>query len=522
MALAFNSGHALASKVGALIAVDPSTNALVDLKRAGVTFTLDAGVTVVTDATYGAAVRTTGNTGAGHAGFSFTPGLTQASNVAGFKSTLFLVMAKLAQTADDLANHKNNSMLCHNGYVYQALPVVTSAANGRKLGLNAVSTDDYNAARTSNISIYGDGLRHTIATTSANATGGNAVVGKLYVDGANTGVTYSGGTGGDATISAVNGLNNSSAGFDLLYLVIFNDVLTDAEISDLHASVGNNNVFGLVTGAGPVASAPTGTVTIGTVTPAASSVSVPYGYSGSDATGYEYRLNSGTATAIGASPATISGLTPSTAYTLQIRATNATGAGAWSAITNFSTSASGSSDSTVPTLTGAVTVSSLGSSSYTASWPAASDNVAVTGYEYRLNSAATWTSVGTSTSANIAGRTPGSTDAFEVRAFDAAGNRSTALSKSVTLTAAVTGTVAVSQPIKNNAGVAQGGLTGVTCAVLRASDMTVVTTVTGLTTDGTGVLAAISHASIVAGTQYHVAIKTSGGGTGITGPITAS
>lgn len=521
MALALNLSDPLASAVSALIAVDANTGTLVDLKTAR-TFTVDAGVTFVDDVTNGKVLRTAGADASSAKGFSFTPAITMATQVAGFGSTMFLVLAK--HTGDDagLASYKNNTPVGGNVMIYHPVPVFTSQANGRKIALSSVNTDTYDAAKTSSISIYGDGLRHTIAATASNAAGGwSSVSGKLYVDGADTGIAVTGGAG-DAVFGAFNNLANSLWRGDFLYWVFFNRVLTSAEIASLHASVGNANAFGLVTGQPSGASAPTGTVTIGSVTPTANSVSVPYGYSGSDATGYEYRLNSGTATAIGASPATISGLTPSTAYTLQIRATNATGAGAWSAVTNFSTSASGSSDSTAPTLTGAVTVSSLGSSSYTASWPTATDNVAVTGYEYRLNSAATWTSVGTSTSANIAGRTPGATDAFEVRAFDAAGNRSTALSKSVTLIAAVTGTVAVSQPIKNNAGVAQGGLTGVTCAVLRASDMTVVTTVTGLTTDGTGVLAAISHASIVAGTQYHVAIKTSGGGTGITGPITAS
>lgn len=592
MALALNSSHPLAAKVAALIAVDPSSNSLKDLKRAGVTFTPDAGVAFVTNPTYGAAVRTTGNSGGTHAGFSISPGLSQASNVAGFKSTLFLVMAKLAEIAEDLTTYKNCSLLGQNAYIYQAVPVITSSANGRKVALSTNTQDVYNAGRTSNISIYGDGLRHTIATTSANATGGNAVAGKLYVDGANTGIAFTGGEGGDATISAINQLANSSTGYDFMYLVIFNDVLTDAEIADLHASVGDYNVFGLVTGAGPVAAVPAGTVTVGTVTPASNTASVQFTYSGSDSTGYEYRLNGGAAVTVtgGASPISLTGLTAGTAYTVEVRATNATGAGAWSASKSFTTAAaapagtvtigtvtvtsggasvpftysgsdatgydyringgtvvdggttspisvsgltastnytvevraknaggtgawsasksfttSTSSDVTAPTLSGTVTSSSITSSSYTVSWPAGTDNVAVTGYEYRLNGGS-WVSVGNVLTTNITGRTPSSTDTFEVRAYDAAGNRSSAMSKSVTLLASVTASLVITEPL-TIAGLPAAGLTGISAVVVQSSDLTYVCKLSGLTTDSSGRIQGLTHASMVVGTKYDVYFK---------------
>lgn len=95
---------------------------------------------------------------------------------------------------------------------------------------------------------------------------------------------------------------------------------------------------------------PSGTVTIGTITPSTTSASVPYSYSAADQTGFEYRLNGGTAASIGASPATISGLTAGTPYSIEVRAINAAGAGAWSAVSNFTTSAA--ADITAPTLTG--------------------------------------------------------------------------------------------------------------------------------------------------------------------------
>lgn len=90
---------------------------------------------------------------------------------------------------------------------------------------------------------------------------------------------------------------------------------------------------------------PTGTVTIGTITPGTTSAQIAYTYSAGDATGFEYRLGSGTWMALGPSPATIGSLSASTAYELQIRATNASGGGAASAAQPFTTGAGGA---TVP------------------------------------------------------------------------------------------------------------------------------------------------------------------------------
>ena len=346
------------------------------------------------------------------------------------------------------------------------------------------------------------------------------MAGKLFVDGTDTGIAVTG-AAGDATIGAFNNLNNNLWRGDFLYMAIFNRALTPAEIADLHASVGNNNAFGLVTGQPAGASAPTGTVTIGTVTPASTSASVPYSYSGSDATGYQYRLNGGTATALGASPATISGLTASTAYTLEVRATNATGNGAWSAVSNFTTAAP-AGDTTAPTLSGVPSFSAITSSGYTVTWTAGTDAVGVTGYEVQVASGG-WTNVGNVLTTAIAGRTAGATETVQVRAYDAAGNRSAAISANVTLASAVvTGTITVTEPLKNNTGTLRASLTGIKAVVLRASDMVAVLTKTGLTTNASGLLSAISDANIVAGTQYHVVIKLSDGGVGVSAPIAAA
>ena len=176
---------------------------------------------------------------------------------------------------------------------------------------------------------------------------------------------------------------------------------------------------------------------------------------------------------------------------------------------------------TVPTMTGSVTFASITQTGYTAQWSAGSDNVAVTGYEYQIGgTGGSWTDAGNNLSVAITGRTSGATETVYVRAYDAAGNRSTpAIRGEVTVLAA---TVTVTDPLKNNAGTLLASQSGVKAAVLQVADLASVYEATGLTTNASGVLSAISNAAITTGSQYHVVIKLADGSVGITGPITAS
>lgn len=62
-----------------------------------------------------------------------------------------------------------------------------------------------------------------------------------------------------------------------------------------------------------------GTLTLGTPVVGTNSASLPFTWSGTVLTGYQYRINSGPWVAFSASPAIVSGLTPGTAYTYSIR-----------------------------------------------------------------------------------------------------------------------------------------------------------------------------------------------------------
>lgn len=150
----------------------------------------------------------------------------------------------------------------------------------------------------------------------------------------------------------------TSSAYTLLDLAIWSAEKTDAEC----AAIADN--YRAVMPAPSGGTSPTGTVTIGTITKTATTASIPYTYSAADQTGFEYRLNGGTPVADAASPAEPTGLTPSTAYTAEVRAINASGNGAWSAVANFTTDAGG--DTTPPTFTVAPAVTSITQTTATA------------------------------------------------------------------------------------------------------------------------------------------------------------
>jgi chitodextrinase len=134
--------------------------------------------------------------------------------------------------------------------------------------------------------------------------------------------------------------------------------------------------------------------------------------------GYDYRLNGGAWINAGnVTLVNLTGLSQVTSYTVEVRARDGAGnvssAGGASPFTTL--------DGTAPSQPGAASVGSIGGTTATASWGAASDNVAVTGYDYRLNSGS-WISLGVVTSVNLSGLSEFTTYTFEVRARDAAGN----------------------------------------------------------------------------------------------------
>lgn len=385
-------------------------------------------------------------------------------------------------------------------------------------GGTANATNGTGAVTTGTIGLF-DAAPHSIAVTRTGETAH-----ALFVDG------VAGGAGGRlgfnnaaATWSGIGGHDGSgSVAADFVWLVWLTKTLSAVELADLHSSLGAGNTFGLIAATG--GTTPTGTVTIGTITPGSTSASVTYSYSASDQTGYEYRIDGGTAASIGASPATISGLTASTEYDLEIRAINASGDGAWSSVSTFTTDAAGPGN-TAPIFDGPSIDAISGTEAVALSSLDVSSRFSDAESSLTFSAIGTWPAGVTVSSVGVISGTPttaGTYASLQVRATDAGSLIADSNTFSITVAAPPAAGINVTEPLKNNAGTLLASLSGLRVAVLQAADLVSVHEQTGLTTDASGLLPTITDAAIVTGTSYHVAIKLADGSVGITGPITAS
>lgn len=147
---------------------------------------------------------------------------------------------------------------------------------------------------------------------------------------------------------------------------------------------------------------------------------------------YQYRLNGGSWIDIPpvSRIANVSGRTPGTTDTVEMRAADASNnfSSALSTTVNLS-----AADTTPPTFTGTLTVSNLTNTSYTITHGAASDANSPITYEYSLNGGSSYASAGTGLSFNVTGRTPSATDTILVRAKDPSNNASATLTTQITL-----------------------------------------------------------------------------------------
>jgi YD repeat-containing protein len=137
--------------------------------------------------------------------------------------------------------------------------------------------------------------------------------------------------------------------------------------------------------------------------------------------GYDYNYGPGWVSIGSVANVSLSGLSPSSSYTFSVRARDNAGLTGSASSAPFSTPAA--PDTTPPSTPPSVGVSGVMSTSATVSWGNASDNVGVTGYEYRVNGAG-WIDRGLNLSVflNLSANTAYT---IEVQARDGAGNRST-------------------------------------------------------------------------------------------------
>jgi hypothetical protein len=161
-------------------------------------------------------------------------------------------------------------------------------------------------------------------------------------------------------------------------------------------------------------------------------------------TGYEYRIGSGAAVDAGVGVTeTVTGLSPSTAYTFQVRAYDATGnRSAWSTSEGATTSAA-PADSTPPTV-GTLAGSSITSSGFTLTVSGAADETALhaTPYRFSTDNGATYSAYQSSAVYAATGLAASTGYTCKHQTRDAAGNTSTGAAVVVTTGVAATGLVA--------------------------------------------------------------------------------
>lgn len=128
----------------------------------------------------------------------------------------------------------------------------------------------------------------------------------------------------------------------------------------------------------------------------------------------------------------VNGLSPSTPYTLWVRAKDASGNSASGTSVDATTSAP-PADTTAPSNVTNLATSAINQTGVTLNWTAATDNVAVTGYDI-YNGASLVTTV-TATTYNATGLTASTQYTYTVKAKDAAGNASSGTSVTFTTSA---------------------------------------------------------------------------------------
>lgn len=235
-------------------------------------------------------------------------------------------------------------------------------------------------------------------------------------------------------------------------------------------------------------------------------------------TSYDSSIDGGTTwvTAGSGTSATVTGLTPSSVNTVKMRANDAAGNHS-TPVLSLGVTTPASSDTTLPVQTGSITPGAITNTTVAFTYPAATDNVAVTGYEISKDGGTNWVPNGTGLSGSFTGLAAGTGYPIRVRAFDAAGNRSTpTLAATITTTAAG----AFSTILTDDWEVPLPSVAGWTVFIHDVSSGALLATKTSLSTNGSGVIA-YSDVACTIGTNYRSIYKAADGTEGMRNLVAA-
>lgn len=479
MALTLNASHPLYNSIQAFICPNEAGNGIVDLKEPTRTLTPKGGSFTQGSGNYGRHITPADSD---NVYLLAEPPIRPSTENHGLVA--FSVMVVVNDTSKATGGGSNQPIW----FNYQTVPCIDKVGGFAALSSSAsIAPSTITTADVVQNGAYSLVFNHKGSTVGALA--------ELFVKGVSVGtIPTTGGGGGllDKLGSAWPYTRNIS---QYVYWVFFNRVLTSSEVSDLHASLGSNNSFSLLDSGG--GTSPTGTVTIGTITPSSTGASVPFTYSAADQTGFEYQLNeTGTIYPIAASPATPTGLTPLTPYTIRVRAVNDSGEGAWSTSAPFTTSAAGSPPA------GTFTVGTITTTQTTASVPYTYSAADQTSIEYRIDGGAAITA--SASPQSVTGLAAGATYGIEFRAVNTFGNGAWSTSAPFT-TAAAAGTITITD-LANNTNTPWISSSVDAATIMPLSLGSVVVNKTGLSTTA-GADLVIADASIVTGTEYIIILK---------------
>lgn len=227
-------------------------------------------------------------------------------------------------------------------------------------------------------------------------------------------------------------------------------------------------------------------------------------------TGYEVSTDNGTSYTDAGNVLTVvkSGLTQATLYNTKVRAYDA--AGNRATPLSLAVTTATAADGTAPVMTGPITISSQTASSFVMSWPAASDNVGVTGYKVSTDGGSTYVDVGNVLTSTRSGLTAATTFNVRVYAYDAANNTATPLTTTATTLASADTTAPVMTGTISVTAINSGGFTfsyaaGTDNVAVTGYEVSVDTGTASYTSVGN--VLSVAKVNLAASTQYNIRVR---------------